>query len=216
MTNRQTLPELLGRISADRHAAELESLNRVIAEERARANRCRDEAVSLRDLLDDVIESLELLAPVPDEPQPESIPVAELAKVLGCDADAASVRQALKRTPPGGDREHWLRVDDAICALAHIAGVDPMQKRDVVLEKVQAAVVKRENKPKPDADGWYTHDGTAWPGCALTDDIVARFRDGNIWTYVAGSLTWYHAEGDYDILAWRHADGRDIKPGAPA
>ncbi len=74
MTNRQTLSELLARITADRHAAELDSLNRVIAEERTRANRCRDEAVNLRDLLDDVIESLELLAPVPAVAQPESTP----------------------------------------------------------------------------------------------------------------------------------------------
>jgi len=174
MTNRQTLPELLGRISADRHAAELESLNRVIAEERARANRCRDEAVSLRDLLDDVIESLELLAPVPDEPQPDAIPVAELAKVLGCDADAASVR---------------MRLED---------------------------ITSEEEGPQPDADGWYTHDGESWPACLPADVVVIETVDGKPFTAGAGTFTWAHTKDCYDITRWRYADGRDIKPDAPA
>lgn len=139
-----------------------------------------------------------------------AIPVAELAEVLGCNAGAASVRQALKQVPPGGDRDHWNRVDDAICALAHIAGVDPMQKRDVVLEKVLAAVVPRKDTPQPDADGWYEHDGKSCPVCRGGDIIIYKDERGNVYEAPRGpqSLSWFGSR-----FWWRYADGRDVKRG---
>ena len=106
MTTRQTLPELLARISADLTQARLEAASRAVREERARAERYRDEARAYREMIDDVLESLELLAPPSEDAnQPESIPVAELAEVLGCDADAASVRMRLGDTGGGSNAD---------------------------------------------------------------------------------------------------------------
>ena len=69
MTTRQTLPELLARISGDLTQARLEAASRAVREERARAERLRDEARAYREILEDAIESLELLAPVPVSPR---------------------------------------------------------------------------------------------------------------------------------------------------
>ena len=68
MTTRQTLPELLARISADLTQARLEAASRAVREERARAERYRDEAHAYRAILGDVVESLELLVLAPDRP----------------------------------------------------------------------------------------------------------------------------------------------------
>lgn len=215
MTTRQTLPELLARISEDLTEARLNAASRAVREERARADRFRDEASAYREILEDVVESLELLAP-PEQvaDRPEVIPVAELAEVLGCDADTASVRQALKQVPPGGDRDHWNWVDDAICALAHIAGVDPMQQRDVVLEKVLAAVVPRKDEPQPDADGWYEHDGKSWPVCLPSDEVeVIREATKDPCTEKADEFMWGSPGYHLNVTHWRYADGRDTGGG---
>ena len=74
MTTRQTLPELLARISGDLTQARLEAASRAVREERARADRYREEAHAYREILEDAIESLELLAPVPVSPE-ETPPV---------------------------------------------------------------------------------------------------------------------------------------------
>ena len=68
MTTRQTLPELLARISGDLTQARLEAASRAVREERARADRYRDEARAYREILGDVVESLELLVLAPDRP----------------------------------------------------------------------------------------------------------------------------------------------------
>ena len=68
MSTRQTLPELLARISGDLTQARLEAASRAVREERARAERYRDEARAYREILGDVVESLELLVLAPDRP----------------------------------------------------------------------------------------------------------------------------------------------------
>lgn len=176
MTTRQTLPELLARISEDLTEARLNAASRAVREERARADRYRDEAVAYREILDDVRESLELLVPVPVahsacHPEPESIPVAELAEVLGCGADAASV---------------WSQIQQS--KFAAIITTDDLPPDDA-----QVA----------DPDGWYSHQGQMMPWCFISERIEVRFRDGSRWSGLAGNVTWGHMSMPKDIVLWR-------------
>ena len=158
MTNRQTLPDLLARLTEDRHTAEVESLRRVIAEERNRGDRLLAEASGLREMLDDAIESLELL-----------VPATATANTIA----PQSV------------------IDDAGGPVVVPAGL------------------------AADADGWYPHDGTAWPACAPGDEVDYWLRDGEVHREIVGMLQWSHIGGLMDIIAWRPVrdggpDKRDI------
>ncbi len=160
MTNRQTLPELLARLTEDRHTAEVDSLRRVIAEERARADRLLAEASNLREMLDDAIESLELLVPVPATATADTIAPQSV-------------------------------IDDAGAPVVVPAGL------------------------VADADGWYPHDGTAWPACAPGDEVDYWLRDGDVNRDIVGMLRWGHNGDLGDIIAWRPVrkggpDKRDI------
>jgi len=155
MTNRQTLPELLARLTEDRHTAEVDSLRRVIAEERARADRLLAEASQLREMLDDAIESLELLVPV----------------TATATADTIAPQSV---------------IDDAGGPVVVSAGL------------------------VADADGWYPHDGTAWPACAPGDEVDYWLRDGDVNRDIVGMLQWSHNGGLSDIIAWR-----PVRTGAP-
>ena len=186
MTNRQTIHDLLARLTEDRHEAEVSSLRRVIAEERARADRSNREATELREMLDDAIESLELLAPVPD-PAPGIAPKALLVEL------AARGLHTHSHDAPVTTAAAW----DALRTV--LDGVDAVFGRvgDV------GRPVEVPAGPEPDADGWYAHDGSTFPSCAPLDDVECRLRDGNTYQYKAFGVIWANFESRGDIIAWR-------------
>ena len=201
MTTRQTLPDLLARLTEDRHTAEVESLRRVIAEERARADRLLAEASNLREMLDDAIESLELLVPVPaTEPAVDTIAPQSILAELD--------RRGLHTHPN----------DAPVTAAAAMAALGE------VLDGVEAVLGRVADAGGPvvvpvglvsDADGWYPHDGTTWPACRPEDEVDYWLRGGEVHREIVGMLQWSHIGGLMDIIAWRPVrdggpDKRDI------
>ena len=201
MTNRQTLPDLLARLTEDRHTAEVESLRRVIAGERARADRLLAESSNLREILDDAIESLELLVPVPaTEPAADTIAPQSILTELN--------RRDLHTHP----------ADAPVTAAAAWAALR------TVLDGVEAVLGRVADAGGPvvvpaglvaDEDGFFPHDGTAFPPCAPGDEVEVRLRRGDTYATLAGSLVWRRAGDGGDIIAWRPVrkggpDKRDI------
>jgi len=246
MTNRQTIHDLLARLTEDRHTAEVDSLRRVIAEERARAERCRDEATALREMLDDAIESLELLAPVPPSSAvPTLHPVAVLDELAARNlhhhpntapitAPAAweALRAVLDRArylEAAATRATDLGVADTIApqsildelnardmhthpADAPVTADAAMAALGVVLDGVEAVLgrvadaggpVMVDAGLVPDEDGFYPHDGTAWPACAPGDEVQYRTRSGYTDRDRSDRLVWSHLDRGADIIAWR-------------
>jgi len=182
MTNRQTIHDLLARLTEDRHTAEVDSLRRVIAEERARAERCRDEATALREMLDDAIESLELLAPVPPS---SAVPTLHPVAVL--DELAARNLHHHPNTAPITASAAWEALRAVLGRVADAGG--PVM--------VDAGLV-------PDEDGWYPHDGTTWPACLATDFVDADTRDQygkllQVRHHRSNGIVWG------DVIRWRPA-----------
>jgi len=201
MTNRQTLPDLLARLTEDRHTAEVDSLRRVIAEERARADRLLTESSQLREILDDAIESLELLVPVPaTKPAADTIAPQSILTELN--------RRDMYTHPTGAP----------VTAAAAWAALR------TVLDGVEAVLGRVADAGGPvvvpvglvaDPDGFFPHDGTAFPPCAPGDEVEVRLRRGDTYATLAGSLVWRRAGDGGDIIAWRPVrkggpDKRDI------
>ena len=206
MTNRQTIHDLLARLTEDRHEAEAGSLRRVIAEERARADRCTREAANLREMLDDVIESLELLAPVPDT-TPSAVPSLHPAAIF----DELATR-GLYTHPDGA----YLGVSAAWEALRAV--LDRARDLEAAAARPVDLGVAGPDTPVmvdaglvPDDDGWYPHDGTAFPACAPADQLETKWCDGTVMVRSADAVDWAHADRDDDIIAWRpvRPDGGD-------
>jgi len=190
MTNRQTLPDLLARLTEDRHTAEVDSLRRVIAEERARGDRLLAEASQLREMLDDAIESLELLVPV--------AATEAAAGTIAC----SPVREG----EPDRRGLHTHPNDAPVTAAAAMAALGE------VLDGVEAVLGRVADAGGPvvvpvglvsDADGWYPHDGTTWPACRPEDEVDYWLRGGEVHREIVGMLQWSHIGGVMDIIAWR-------------
>ena len=201
MTTRQTLPDLLARLTEDRHTAEVDSLRRVIAEERARADRLLTESSQLREILDDAIESLELLVPVPaTAPAAGTIAPQDLLAELG--------RRGLHTHPndaPVTAAAAWTALRTVLDGVEAVLGRVADGGGPVVVPVGLVA----------DKDGFFPHDGTAWPPCAPGDEVDYCLRDGDVNRDIAGMLRWGHAGGHGDIIAWRPVrdggpDKRDI------
>ena len=203
MTTRQTLPDLLARLTEDRHTAEVESLRRVIAEERARADRLLAESSNLREMLDDAIESLELLVPAP-------------ATAPAHDDDTIAPQDLLAEFQRRGMYTH--PNDAPVTAAAAMAALGE------VLDGVEAVLGRVANVGGPvvvpvglvaDADGFFPHDGASWPACRPGGEVTVQFRDADSETGTADSFAWRHSGGIMDIIAWRPVrdggpDKRDI------
>ena len=202
MTNRQTLPDLLARLTEDRHTAEVESLRRVIAEQRNRGDRLLAEASNLREILDDAIESLELLVPVPEpatEPAVDTIAPQDLLDELHA-RDMHTPNDA-----PVTAAAAWTALRTVLDGVEAVLGRVADGGGPVVVPVGLVA----------DANGWYPHDGAAFPPCAPGDRVEVRLRRGDTYATLAGSLVWRRAGDGGDIIAWRPVreggpDKRDI------
>jgi len=188
MTNRQTIDELLARLTEDLTEARLEAASVAVRAERERADRHRAEAAAYREILDDVRESLELLAPVP-----------------ACAIPAQSILDELHRR-----NLHTHPTDAPVTAKATLAalrtvldGVDAVFGR---VADVGGAV--EVPAPVPDAEGWYAHNGESWPVKDPNAIVLTVIRGNEEWPAMrAICAPWW------EVTRWRYADGRDVRGG---
>lgn len=213
MTNRQTIDDLLARLTDDITEARLEAASAAVRAERERADRHRAEAAAYMEILEDVRESLELLAPV-SAPKPATPPP-------GATCDRSVPPDASQVADPDGWYSNlgqcwpWCFMSERVevrfrdgtrwSGLAcNVTWGHQSEPKDIIKWRPESAPVGTDGVSMADALGWhrrYYSGAAGYPTGTATVDY--QRRNGMFGRKDAGLLDWTMTGDDGDIVRWR-------------